>query len=423
MKAQMKVLWITNLPLAEAQEYIFHTIQAKEGWLVQLSQRLSRMPDIELAVASRTNGLHQELDFEINNIHHYCFPGNYTGYGSVMEEYWKRIYDTIHPDVVHIHGTECAHSASFVKACPQAKTVVSIQGMASVISRYYFGGIPQKELEKYTTLYNRYKGNTIRRGYQRMVEMGEREKYILSHVKYAMGRTDWDKTHVLNINPDIHYFVGNETMRPLFYENRWDFEKCIPHTIFVTQGGAPYKGFHKMLEALTIVKKTFPDVKLRVALLPNIKKPSSWKARLLEGEYGHYLREKIQEFDLEKNIEVLGALSEQGMVETMLASNIFVSPSAIENSPNSLCEAQLLGIPAIASYVGGTPTIAEDGRAAVLYRYEEVEMLAQIIIRVLRFGADIQLIETAREVALKRHDGEKNAQEMVSVYKRIKSLV
>lgn len=417
----MKVLWITNLPLAEAQEHIFHTIQAKEGWLVQLSQRLSRMPDIELAVASRTNGLHQELDFEINNIHHYCFPNNYTTDGVVMEQYWKRIYADVQPDVVHIHGTECAHSACFVKACLQAKTVVSIQGMTSVISRYFFGGIPQKELEKYTTPYNRFKGNTIRKGYQRMVEMGDREKYILSHVKYAIGRTEWDRTHVLNINPDIHYFVGNETMRPLFYENRWNCEKCIPHTIFVTQGGAPYKGFHKMLEALVIVKKSFPDVKLRVALLPCLKKPSSWKAKLLEGEYGHYLREKIQELDLEKNIEVLGALSEQGMVEAMLDSNVFVSPSAIENSPNSLCEAQLLGMPAIASYVGGTPTIADNGRAAEMYRYEEVEMLAQKIIRVFNVGADTLLIESAREMALKRHDGEKNAQEMVSIYKRINS--
>lgn len=415
----MRILWITNLPLTEAQEHIFHTIQAKEGWLVQLSQRLSRMTDIDMVVASRTNGLRQEMDFEINQIHHYCFPDNYTIDGSVMEQYWNRIYDAVQPDVVHIHGTECAHSAYFVKACPQAKTMVSIQGMASVISRYYFGGIPQKDLEKYTTLYNRYRGNTIRKGYQRMVEMGEREKFILSHVKYAIGRTEWDKTHVLNINPDIHYFVGNETMRPLFYENTWDPEKCVPHTIFVTQGGVPYKGFHKMLEALAIVKNSFPDVKLRVALLPNIKKPSSWKAKLLEGEYGHYLREKIRELDVENNIEVLGALSEKGMVETMLTTNVFVSPSAIENSPNSLCEAQLLGMPTIASYVGGTPTIADDGRVTEMYRFEEFEMLAQKIIRVFNEGADIERIKSARDLSFKRHNGEKNVFELERIYKSI----
>ena len=418
----MRVLWITNLPLAEAQEHIFHTIQAKEGWLVQLSQRLSRMTDIELVVASRTNGLQQEIDFEINQIHHYCFPNNYTGNRYMMELYWKRLYDTVKPDIVHIHGTECAHSAYFVKACPQAKTVVSIQGMVSVISRYYFGGIPQKDLERHTTLYNRYRGNTIRNGYKRMMEMGEREKFILSHVRYAIGRTEWDRTHVLIINPDIHYFVGNETMRPLFYEYTWDSKKCIPHTIFVTQGCAPYKGFHKMLEALAIVKKSFPDVKLRVALLPIIKKPSSWKAKLLEGEYGHYLRDKIQELDLENNIEVLGTLSEQGMVETMLASNVFVSPSAIENSPNSLCEAQLLGMPAIASYVGGTPTIADNGRATEMYRYEEFEMLAQKIISVFATGADIEQLKYAKNLAFKRYCGEKNAREMVEIYDSIKSL-
>lgn len=402
--------------MAEAQDHIFHTIQAKEGWLVQLALRLSQMSEIELVVASRTNGLKQEMDFVINNIHHYCFPAHYTNTEDEMEKYWRRIYDAVKPDIVHIHGTECAHSASFVKAVPEGKTVVSIQGLASVIARYYYGGIPENELDRFTTIYNRYKGCTIHKSYLRMVEMGEREKYILSHVKYVLGRTEWDKTHVIGINSNITYFVGNETMRSSFYSDRWSLEKCQPHSIFITQGCAPYKGFHKMLEALAIIKRFFPDVKLKVALLPNILKPFSWKEKLTAGEYGRFMRKLINDLNVGNNIEVLGQLNEQEMVKTMLISNVFVSPSAIENSPNSLCEAQLLGMPAIASYVGGTPTIAGNGHLTELYRYEEIEMLAAKIMKIFNQGPDWNKIENARNVALERHDCDNNIKELIKTY-------
>lgn len=64
------------------------------------------------------------------------------------------------------------------------------------------------------------------------------------------------------------------------------------------------------------------------------------------------------------------------MVKRYLLSNVFICPSTIENSPNSLCEAQLLGVPHIASYVGGTADLMK-GNEECLYRFEETEMLAE----------------------------------------------
>ena len=252
-----------------------------------------------------------------------------------------------------------------------------------------------------------------------MCKAAESEKYIIQHVKYVIGRTEWDKTHISLINPDIEYYVGNETMRPLFYTNRWAYEKCEPHTIFVTQGLVPYKGFHQMLKALAIVKKAFPDVKLKVALVPEIKAPLGWKRRIVADEYQMFLREMVERLDLAGNIEVLGAMTESEMVRTMLSCNIFVSPSAIENSPNSLCEAQLLGMPAVASYVGGTPTIAEDGKATKLYRYEEYDMLASHIILVFKGGIDYNQLNYARNLALTRNNALRNADGLINIYKDI----
>ena len=415
----MKIMWITNLPLADANEYLFHTVQPKEGWLVQLAMRLSSIPGVDLSVVSRTNGLRYETDFVLNNIHYYCFPERYIHIGTRLNEYCKNIYASIAPDVVHIHGTECMHNDMFVETCPTDKVVVSIQGLVSVISRYYLGGINIADLNRCATLGCRILGRTSRKYQQHMLEIGDKERLIIKNVKYVIGRTEWDRIHVTAINPEIKYFIGNETMRPAFYNNLWDEKQCRPHSLFVTQGIVPYKGFHMMLYALAIVTKRFPDTKLRVALLPRIVKPDSLREWLFEGDYPHYLRNLTEELNLVNNIEVLGALSEDEMVNAMLASNIYVSPSAIENSPNSLCEAQLLGMPTIASYVGGTPTIADDGKATEMYRYEEVEMLADKIIKIFDSGPDRERIRYARELALKRHDAARNVNDLLKIYRSI----
>lgn len=415
----MKIMWITNLPLADAQEYLFHTVQPKEGWLVQLAQRLSNIPGVMLTVVSRTNALQQEKEFVINNIHYFCFPDKYIKRPSVLSEYWQKIYALVAPDVVHIHGTECAHSAVFVETCPTDNVVVSIQGLVSIIARYYYGGINPTDLNGYVTLGNRILGRTSRKSQLRMLAMGERERFVLKNVRYAIGRTEWDRTHVTEINPGIKYFVGNETMRTSFYNFHWDENKCQSHSIFVTQGSVPYKGFHKMLEALAIVIRQYPDTRLKVALLPKLTSPKSLREWLFEDDYQHYLRKLVNDLNLLDNIDVLGLLKENEMAYAMLQSNVFVSPSAIENSPNSLCEAQLLGMPTIASYVGGTSTIADNGKATEMYRYEEIEMLASNIIQIFDNGPDWERINYARELAKERHDAKKNVNDLMNIYRII----
>lgn len=81
----------------------------------------------------------------------------------------------------------------------------------------------------------------------------------------------------------------------------------------------------------------------------------------------------------------MGMLSEQEMCKAYLECNVFICPSSIENSPNSLGEAQLLGIPHIASYVGGIPEIV-NYNPEILYRFEESEMLASKVIDIFKLG-------------------------------------
>ena len=110
------------------------------------------------------------------------------------------------------------------------------------------------------------------------------------------------------------------------------------------------------------------------------------------------------------------------MKQAFLDANVYVMPSAIENSPNSLCEAQILGVPVVASYCGGTPTLVEKGKTGYMYRYEEIEMLAHTIMRLFEQKDFSQLSNNERQTALARHDRETNAIRLVEIYNEILNL-
>lgn len=63
----------------------------------------------------------------------------------------------------------------------------------------------------------------------------------------------------------MNYYKANETLRNSFYSSVWNYESCVKHTIFVSQAGTILKSFHMVLDAITIVKKFYPNVQVKVA--------------------------------------------------------------------------------------------------------------------------------------------------------------
>ena len=105
--------------------------------------------------------------------------------------------------------------------------------------------------------------------------------------------------------------------------------------------------------------------------------------------------------------------------EQLLKCNIFICPSSIENSPNSLAEAQILGVPSIASFVGGIPDMIEDKKTGLLYRFEEIEMLGVFICDVFEKKSLKELSINEIITAQKRHDINKNTADLINIYYKI----
>lgn len=419
----MKVLWITNILLPDISEYLNRGKPITGGWMAALAENLIKIhPEIELSIASLYGQKNDLLVKKINNITYYCLPfSEYdTEYSHCMEAVWKTIKLKCQPDVVHIHGTEYPYGLSYIRANGASNVVVSIQGLISVISRYALGQISPSEMKKYRTLYDLFRSPILQLPLK-MQKQGQYEFEYINSVNDIIGRTEWDRSHIWAINRKCNYHFCNEILRPTFYDEsiRWNIQKCEKHSIFVTQAYRPIKGIHKLLEALPLVTREFPDAKVYIAG-KNFLYRNDLKSILKFDAYANYIFKLIRKNRICDKVLFTGPLNENQIAERYASSHIFVCPSAIENSPNSLGEAQIIGTPSIASYVGGVPNMIEHKRTGLLYRFEEHEMLAYYICQIFKSDDLALKLSTEGKIeASKRHNPITNAEQTYKIYQEI----
>lgn len=415
----MKVLWITNILFPDICRKIGIKPPVTGGWMKSLAHAiLDTNSNIRLAVATLYG---QEFRKDIiNGVVYYCLPFNIysSKYNHDIEKEWKKVANDFNPEIVHIHGTEFPHGLAYIRGIGIKNTVISIQGLVGAYARYSLGQISVAKLKKYRTLYDLLKGHLLRTPYN-MTKSGELENEYLRLAQHVIGRTDWDRDHVWAVNRNVKYHFCNETLRSPFYSKRWNINDCEPHSIFLSQAQKPIKGIHKMVEALPYILREFPDAKVYVAG-NNFMQKATIKDRLRFGTYANYVLHLMDKLNVREHFIFTGLLDEQQMADRYKASNVFVCPSSIENSPNSLGEAQLIGTPVVASYVGGVPNMVEHGNTGLLYRFEEHEMLAQCVCSIFREKElATHLSNNERECALIRHDGKTNALRTIEIYNEI----
>lgn len=420
----MKILWITNILLPEAQYLLSGkgNLKGTGGWMIGAAEALLRHDDIILYVATASRQVTELRRLEGGQMVYYVLPAGKKGITQVnhsLEPFWRIIHDEVHPDVVHLHGTEFTHGLAYLEACGADNVCASIQGLVSAYYYYYYG-LTQWEIIRSTTLRSFFAGGILS-GYRDFKRRARSEKEILRRINHIIGRTSWDRDRTWAINPNAIYHYGGETLRSDFYEGEvWQYDKCHPHTIFVSQAGYPIKGLHMVLRAMPLILRHYPDAKVRVAGSDITFSQAGVKSFYLLGDYGNIIRKYIRKYNLQDCVTFTGPLNGAEMRDEFLRSNVFVCPSTIENSPNSLGEAQLLGVPIIASYVGGIPDMMK-GFEDYLYRFEEIEMLAHKVCRIFELEDKIET-NGMRQMALQRHNPQKNATDLLNIYSLISDI-
>lgn len=414
----MKVLWLSNVLFPDVCKELNIEAPVVGGWMHSGAEMLiNHNPAIKLAVASLYAG--EELQcIENYAISYYLIPnkGGNQFYNATLEKYYKAIAANFKPDIVHIHGSEYPHSLAYVKACGSSKVVLSIQGLVSIYAKHYLGGILEKEVQRNRTLRDILRNDSLLNQQTKMKQRGNYEIELLKSVQHIIGRTSWDLSNTWAINPKASYYFCNETLRPSFYKKHWKLENCQKYSIFLSQAHYPIKGIQQLIQALPLVLEHFPQTKVYVAGNDFITMP--WYRK---NGFASYVEKWMLQNKVSRNqIVFLRSLDENQMVEQYSSAHVFVCPSAIENSPNSIGEAQLIGTPCVASYVGGTMDMIKDGETGLLYRFEEIALLAKHICTLFADADLANSISTkAREEALQRHDKNTNATRLNAIYSKI----
>lgn len=415
----MRVLWLCNIVLPDFSQEFGIKRNNFGGWMSAMLYELEKREGIDINLCFPIYDEDRLRDGNCNGHDYYTFLDNRNAeiYDIELVETFERILRKTEPDIIHIWGTEYPHTMAMLLACKNIgflnKAVVDLQGLVSVYAKHYLNGIP----EAYRTLkHGRF--ISMEEGMESFEKRGKYEIESIKMVRHVMGRTDWDRACVEAINPDIQYHMCDRILRSSFYEyaGKWNYNECEKHSIFVSQASYPVKGFHYILQALPIVIKKYPDVHVYVAGsdLFHVEDKSP---------YAVYLDKLMEQSDLGAYISFLGTLDERQMIRKYLRANVFVSASLIENSPNSLSEAMILGVPCVASYVGGVYNKISFDVEGFLYPHDEPALLAHYICKVFEDKGGLcakfsgNSVNRMMEVANQK----RNADTVMRIYKEIDS--
>ncbi len=449
----MKVLWICNIMLPAVAKHLDLPASNKEGWLTGLAsviQERREENDIQLAVAfpvavPAMAGCSGEALLEGRPLKYYGFYEDIVHpqiYGESLEGELKKIMEDFRPDVVHCFGTEFGHTLAASRVCPdRKKLLIGIQGLCSVYAGAYMANLPVKVIRS-VSLRDWLKKDSMQEQQKKYVIRGEREIEAIRNAGNITGRTHWDAFYSNYWNETAEYFVMNETLRPDFYRDEWKREQCEPHRIFLSQGDYPLKGLHYLLLALPAIRRKYPQVTVHVAG-NSLVNYSTWKDKIKISAYGRYLRSIMAEKQLQDVVTFMGSLTAAQMKEQYLGAGLFLCCSSMENSPNSLGEAMLLGVPCVCADVGGVSSIFRDGEDGILFkgfekeaRYTDydridyareetelrgiVENLAEAVIKMWSDEeACDRYRENARKHAKETHNKEKNYERLTEIYAEI----
>lgn len=335
-------------------------------------------------------------------------------YDATLENSFFNLLQAITPNVIHIFGTEYAHTLAMMKATKRASmdknTIINIQGLCTFIAKHYNAFLPNAIIHKYT-FRDFIRHDNIYQQKKKFIKRGKLEVEAIQAATNIVGRTEWDKACIQEINPQAKYFKCNEMLRASFYEQQWDIDNCQRHSIFISQAYYPLKGFHILLEAVGKLVKKYPDIKVFTT------GESPFEKGLIKiDSYSKYICNLIKKYGLEQHIRYLGTLNEQDMCRQYLKANVFVSASSIENSSNSLSEAMILGVPCIASDVGGTISLFQHEQDGFLYQADAPYLLAYYIDRIFSDDERAKKFSANSRVhALETHDKE-------NIFKRISEI-
>lgn len=408
----MRILWFE---VTEPSAYMSGGVPIG-GWQDSLERIVRTIPDIELTIAFVTEKFSETKI--VRGVTYVPIYTKWSFYEKRFCKYWdvyvdkmlptaKRIIDEYQPELIHVFGTEWPFGQ--IASYTDIPLVIHIMGAivpyhnANYPPGYSFIGELLKNWWNPIKLYGLWKS---RRDNENWL-MWERRTWRL--VNNYMGRTQWDKSLSNVMHPGRNYFHVEEALRVDFLhgKNSWKLPANDKLKLISTGCSSFWKG---------------PDMMLKVAkVLVSLNVDFEWQ---VVGSMSPYIKttiEKQEDVSFEDvHINILGFKKPDELMNILCSSTMYVHTAYIENSPNSICEAQCLGLPVVSTNVGGIVSLVRHDVDGILVAANDPWQMADAIVELYKDRERMQLYsENAKFFALERHYDEHIKEQLLNCYNQL----
>jgi glycosyltransferase involved in cell wall biosynthesis len=159
----------------------------------------------------------------------------------------------------------------------------------------------------------------------------------------------------------------NPVFKPSPFGERKNSEILVVSDIYVQ------KNLHTLIEALSIIVKNYPKIRLRIAGAP------------VDPIYFKRIEAQIESAELTNHITFNGNLNQDALLKRYQTCALFVFPSTVETFGNPLVEAMACGAPIACSNTAAMPEVA--GEAAEYFDPYDADDMARVISGLLQNDA------------------------------------
>lgn len=298
-------------------------------WLAALYELLGENHQYDIHWITFAKGCRRRV-FEKNGQTFHVLPAyslKYAQKTNYLYARWqmRRELRRIHPDLVHVWGTENRYAAC--GADFKGKKILSMQGVLSA----YVERSPMP-------------------GFMRI--QAQKESTWLSQYNLISSESDWGVDCSRKIAPEARFVRWEYAARSEFFQikrNVADSPVCL------------YGGSDSEVKDVDSLITAFSDprlahVELRLAGVSPERRPN-----------------------LPSNIRALGGLPKELLMSELSSAWCLVHPSLADTSPNIVKEARVVGIPVVTTTECGGKQYVEDGKSGFIIKPKDVEALIQSV--------------------------------------------
>lgn len=389
------------------------------GWQDSLERVVRACKDIELVVSFESRNGESEvkivdgvkyvpLTIRYSSVEKIKAKWDFEIYARKIDAAMQLVVESEKPDLIHVFGAEWPFGR--IAKYTDIPVVVHIMGsMVPYVNALYAPGFSFADVLGAIPWWNVKKRFGRWCSEQRMYSWRHSEEQVWQCVKNYMGRTDWDYGLSKVLHPGRKYFHVEEALRQEFLsaEKKWVGGVSSRIRLFSTGCSNFWKGPDMLLKTARILTQMGVDFEWNVAgqMNPEVKK---------------CVEKKLATTFAENKVRLLGFVQPDKLSDILCESSMYVHTAYIENSPNSICEAQCMGVPVVSTDVGGIGTLVRNGVDGVLVPANDPWQMANAIVELVRDRQRASLYSSnAMKFALERHSDKNILDQLLACYRSL----